>query len=253
MAGKRSRSQMTIDDLAHKTGVSSRNIRYYQTRGLLPPPKVEGRTGFYGREHVERLRLIQDMQSEGLNLQAIGWLLGGASAVDSDEVRRLKRAVLDGWVTERPQEMSLDQVLGGPEGEAPVEIPADAPRRAVELGLVEPTDDPATLRVLLPSVLAAGRELTTMGVSVNDSLEVLGTMREKLEPVAKEFVRLFDEAVLAGWDARGRPADEWPTIRAAVDRIRPLAGEAVLAVFNQVMAKVVADRLEEQAVPPDDT
>lgn len=246
MAVKRNRSRMTIDDLAHKTGVSSRNIRYYQTRGLLPPPEVEGRTGFYGREHVERLTLIQDMQSEGLNLQAISWLLGGATSVDSDEVRRLKRAVLDGWVTERPTEVSASQVLGTND---PADLPADAPQRALELGLVEPTDDPDKWRVLLPSVLAAGRELTSMGVPVSSSLDVLALMREKLEPVAAEFLRLFDEAVLAPWDARGRPADEWPAIREAVDRIRPLAGEAVLATFSQVMAQVVADRLEEQTVP----
>jgi hypothetical protein len=92
-----------------------------------------------------------------------------------------------------------------------------------------------------------------MGVPVSSSLDVLALMREKLEPVAAEFLRLFDEAVLAPWDARGRPADEWPTIREAVDRIRPLAGEAVLATFSQVMAQVVADRLAEQTVPPDPT
>ena len=56
--------RLTIDELAHATGVSSRNIRYYQTRGLLPPPAVEGRLGYYDRRHVERLRLIQELQAE---------------------------------------------------------------------------------------------------------------------------------------------------------------------------------------------
>ncbi len=67
--------QLTIDELAQESGVSSRNIRYYQTRGLLPPPELSGRLGYYDRRHLERLALIQELQSEGLNLQAIGWLL----------------------------------------------------------------------------------------------------------------------------------------------------------------------------------
>ena len=157
----RPRKRMTIDELAHDTGVSSRNIRYYQTRGLLPAPEVEGRTGYYGPEHVERLTLIQDMQAEGLNLQAISWLLGGAGSVGSDEVRRLKRAVLDGWVTDTPEEATVDQIIGDTEVSAEEAI-ADA-ETATKLGLVAPTDDPLRWTVLLPSVLAAGRELRAMG------------------------------------------------------------------------------------------
>ena len=61
---------------------------------------------------------------------------------------------------------------------------------------------------------------------------------------------MFDEATLAPWDARGRPADEWPAIRESVERIRPLANEAVLGVFQQMMADVVSARLAE-AVDPD--
>ncbi len=242
---RRSRQQMTIDELAHETGVSSRNIRYYQTRGLLPPPTVEGRTGNYGKAHVERLQLIADMQGEGLNLQAIGWLLGGAGSVESDEVRRLKRAVLDGWVTEKPIEADVGQIIGEV---APDQATFEATSRAIDLGMVAPTDDPNRWKVLMPSVMAAGRELQAMGVPADRSLDALAVMKEHLAPIATEFVKLFDEAMLAPWDARGRPSDEWPDIREAVDRIRPLAGEAVLSVFSQVMAEIVADMLEQSAL-----
>lgn len=247
MAIGRKPKRMTIDELSHETGVSSRNIRYYQTRGLLPPPTVEGRSGYYGREHVERLELIADMQAEGLNLQAVGWLLGGAGSVDSGEVRRLKRAVLDGWVAEQPVEVGVDELLGEAQEAG---LPPEATERGIRLGLVEPTEDPAKWRVKLPSVLEAGRELAAMGLDPNRSLDVLEQMRRHLEPIAAEFVKLFDEAVLAPWDARGRPADEWPAIRESVDRIRPLAGEAVIAVFHQMMAEVITDRLAEEVDEP---
>ena len=48
-----------------------RNIRAYQSRGLLPPPELRGRTGYYGAEHVARIELIRELQSEGFNLEAI--------------------------------------------------------------------------------------------------------------------------------------------------------------------------------------
>jgi DNA-binding transcriptional MerR regulator len=236
------RKRMTIDELAHDVGVSSRNIRYYQTRGLLPPPKVEGRTGYYEHSHIERLRLIQELQAEGLNLQAIGWLLGGSAGVSSEEVRRLKRAVLDGWATEKPFEVSAEALARGLDVTDPDD---ELLRRATDLGLIEPTDDPQTWRVLLPGVLAAGAEIRDLGAGLARLLDVLEVMRTSATRVAEEFVALFDEAVLEPWDTRGRPDDEWPDIREAVERMRPLAGEAVVAVFGQVMAEAVANKVQD--------
>jgi DNA-binding transcriptional MerR regulator len=71
-----------IDDLARRAGVTSRTIRAYQARGLLPPPELRGRTGFYSDEHLHRLRLIDDLQTRGFSLAAIRqtldtWARGG--------------------------------------------------------------------------------------------------------------------------------------------------------------------------------
>ena len=61
---------LTIDELARETGMTVRNVRSHHSRGLLPPPEVRGRTGFYGPEHVERLRLIQRAAGRGLQARA---------------------------------------------------------------------------------------------------------------------------------------------------------------------------------------
>src|SRR3954453_9100758 len=79
--------QLTIEQLAQETGMSVRNIRAHQSRGLLPPPELRARTGYYGSAHVTRLRLIQEMQTAGFNLAAIKHLLqdggtGGDEAID---------------------------------------------------------------------------------------------------------------------------------------------------------------------------
>src|SRR3954452_23540533 len=79
---------LTIDELARETGLTVRNVRSHHARGLLPPPEVRGRTGFYGPEHVQRLRLIAQLQSEGLKLDGIKRLLGDSG----ERLLELKRA-----------------------------------------------------------------------------------------------------------------------------------------------------------------
>ena len=82
---------MTVEQLAQETGMSVRNIRNHQSRGLLPPPEVRARTGYYGPEHVERLRLIQQMQAEGFNLGAIQRLIGDEGP-GADRFAAIRRA-----------------------------------------------------------------------------------------------------------------------------------------------------------------
>src|SRR5687767_10405553 len=62
---------LTIEQLASETGFTVRNIRAHQARGLLPPPEVRARVGYYGDEHVARLQLIQELQADGFNLKGI--------------------------------------------------------------------------------------------------------------------------------------------------------------------------------------
>src|SRR5437764_11368207 len=94
--------RLTIDELARHTGMPVRNIRAHQSRGLLPPPEIEGRTGYYGSQHVARLELIAEMQADGFNLAAIKRLLGDASGSDR-EMLGFKRALMAPWEDEEPE------------------------------------------------------------------------------------------------------------------------------------------------------
>src|SRR5438067_13604196 len=111
--------RLTIDELARRTGMTVRNIRAHQSRGLLPPPEIEGRTGYYGPEHVARLELIAEMQADGFNLQAIKRLLENTAGSDS-EVLGFKRALL-GWEEEEPEFVTADELVQRMrlEGDAP--------------------------------------------------------------------------------------------------------------------------------------
>ncbi len=69
---------LTIDELAQRTGLTTRNIRAYQSRGLVPHPVKQGRTGYYGPEHIERLELIRELREEGLALDVQGFVSEGS-------------------------------------------------------------------------------------------------------------------------------------------------------------------------------
>jgi len=72
--------RLTIGELAEAAGMTVRNVRNHQARGLIGPPELRARTGYYGAEHLERLKLIRAMQAEGFNLEAILCLLGSRAA-----------------------------------------------------------------------------------------------------------------------------------------------------------------------------
>src|SRR2546423_8837463 len=80
-------AELTIDELARRTGMTARNIRAHQSRGLLPPPAVRGRTGYYGAEHLARLQLIHELQAEGFNLEAIRRLIEAGNGSSADVLR----------------------------------------------------------------------------------------------------------------------------------------------------------------------
>jgi DNA-binding transcriptional MerR regulator len=66
---------LTVDDLARRARTTTRNVRALQTLGLVPPPTLVGRKGVYGREHLDRVRAVLRLQSDGFSLAAIAALL----------------------------------------------------------------------------------------------------------------------------------------------------------------------------------
>src|ERR671921_899140 len=97
-----SENRLTIEQLAAESGMTVRNIRSHRARGLLQAPEVRDRVGYYGPEHVTRLRLIAELQSEGFNLKGIERLLE-RSPGPAEEFLSFKRALGASFETEEPQ------------------------------------------------------------------------------------------------------------------------------------------------------
>ena len=93
---------LTVEQLAAEVGMSVRNIRNHHTRGLLPPPEVRARIGYYNADHVARLRLILDLQADGFNLAAIERLLNGSDGL-AERLLGLRNAVTAPFEPETPE------------------------------------------------------------------------------------------------------------------------------------------------------
>jgi len=139
---------LTVEQLAAESGMTVRNIRAHQARGLLPPPDVRQRVGYYGPGHVTRLELISQLQADGFNLKGIERLLEGASGEASAAIMSFRRAITEPFESETPQIFTLSELrerFG--EDTAPLLL-----RRAIKLELMAPVG-PASFEVASPRLL----------------------------------------------------------------------------------------------------
>lgn len=233
--------EMTIDELARESGMTARNIRAHQSRGLLPPPVVRARTGYYGREHLTRIRLIQDMQGQGFNLKSIERLLDMGAGDGGAGTLEFQRTVLQPFGTEEPEVVdsaALADTFGDP-------LDPGLLAKAERTGLLRPIGEGAW-EVPSPTMLRAGRELMELGIPMEHALAVADSINKHTAAISKEFVRLFVKDVLEPIRDAGAPDGDLAAATAAVERLRPLASDAVMASFGLVMTRAVERQLQKE-------
>ena len=238
-----------VDDLARLSGMTVRNIREHQSRGLLPAPTVRGRVGFYGPEHLARLEQIKRLQAEGFTLESIRRMLGGgaefasfAAAVHQAFDDGDKRVVrLDEIHTLFP---GLDEGKGD-DGTDNAETAALL-ESAVDLGLLRPLGN-GRYEERSPQLTRIGAELMALGIPPASALKAAAEARTHVQAVAKGFVQLYMDRIWAPFEAAGYPADQWPDILSGLDRLRPLALDSVLALMRMALDEAATRLIEERA------
>ena len=225
-------ADLTIDELARRTGMTVRNIRAHQSRGLLPPPEVRGRTGYYGAEHTARIELIRELQGEGFNLESIKRLLEGTAGASTD-VLRFTRALREPFEDEDPVIVDARELTERFHSADPRLL-----AKAERLGVLRPLGD-GRYEEMSPRLARAGEELAALGVDAEFALETVARVRRHADGVARAFVRLFLEQVWKPFDEAGRPEERWAEVHDALERLRPLASESLLGVFQLAMGDAV--------------
>ncbi len=232
---------LTIDELAQRVGMTARNVRAYQSRGLIPPPVLKGRTGYYDQEQVARLELIRDLQAEGFNLESIKRILERAPAGSVGEVLDFTRAAAAPFGDETPEVVN-GAILAEQWGD---ELTPELIRRIERHGFVRPLGDDLW-EIRSPRLHRAAQELSELGVPFEAAVDVMATLKRHSEAIAKKYVELFLDYVWRPFEEAGEPREEFARVREALDRLRPSAGESLLAVFQVAMTDAVEAAIERE-------
>jgi DNA-binding transcriptional MerR regulator len=223
---------LTIEQLAAASGMSVRNIRAHQARGLLDPPQVRLRVGYYGAEHVAQLKLIRDLQDEGFNLAGIKRLLedGRTSARRRGRLREVLEAAPGGEVPQTLTVAELDARF-----HVPRERAAEVLARAERLGILVPAG-PDRFLAPSPALLDVAARVVARGISLEGALGVFEQIERHCDAVSAAFVELFLDQVWRPFAEAGMPEAREAEIDEAISALRPLAGEAIQAIFGRRMS-----------------
>jgi DNA-binding transcriptional MerR regulator len=239
--------ELRLDELAQQAGVASTTVRLYQAKGLLAPPRLEGRTGWYDESHLSRLRLIARLQAEGHSLAGIAHLLKRWEEGHSLDTVVGIEAELDALLGD-VHAVVLDPaqlVNHFPAGSLTPELMT----RATELGLVQATGD-GNLRVADRRFLDTGAALAHLGVPLADVLDEWEELVQHTDQLAHRFIDLFERHLAPqGWqdnlDAAGTR-----DLATTLTRLQTTARQVTVAALDSSLARTGRERLGQLIPPP---
>ncbi|MGZ4585048.1 MAG: MerR family transcriptional regulator [Mycobacterium sp.] len=238
-----------IDDLARLAGTTTRNIRVYRDRGLLPPPLRVGRIALFNDTHLTRLRLITSMLDRGYTIAHVREMLSAwEEGKNLGDVLGLETAIVGTWTTEKPETMPLvdAQLL--------VDDP-DAFERLVALHVIRV--DGARATVTRPKLIEAFNEIHGYGVKLEKLIDLHEQIVPEIDKISDMLVRAGAEHVLD----RIKPGEPLPADAEIAElitmlvRFRTQAVATVTATLassiesniESLVSRILADYLESSS------
>lgn len=234
---------LTIDELAVRTGTTTRTLRLYQTKSLLPPPRIVGRIGYYSEVHVNRLIIIDRLQKRGFSLAGIAELFKiWQQGKSLDELLGLEAQLAAPWNQERPELIShadfaerYPRLLENP--------PLMDKLKRLRLLL----DDPKGYLVPTPVLFNFGEQLYHQGMPVDAAVQQMELLHEDVHRIAKRFVKMFRKHLLSAI-AKGNPQDWLSSLADWSERSKPGVRDLVMSAFTRAMDEEIASfQLGDQA------
>ncbi len=234
---------MTIEELATQVGMTVRNIRAYNSAGLLPPPTLRGRLGLYGEEHLAQLQAIRMLRNQGLSLERIKAVVEQNNRNEAsgawNKLGDLARVL--SWHIPVDQE-ALRLPLSTIEATWRADFTPAQTEQLVRSGLQRILPD-GSIEYLTPGLRAVAQQLSDMGVPLDDALE----MQEAVSRDLRRLVRSSLRTVLQ--EAGRRPeADQDEQVQRLLQSAPLLLLEAVQAMLPVILQQE-AEHLAENLQP----
>ncbi|MFE6712118.1 MerR family transcriptional regulator [Streptomyces sp. NPDC057695] len=223
----------TVDELAARAGVTVRTVRFYGTRGLLPPPVIGARrVGHYGQGHLSRLALIEELQRQGMTLAAIERYLEQLPADLSAQDLAIHRALVASWAPESAESITRREL----ERRAGRELTERDVERLAAMGVLDRTADDDTFR-LDGSLLRLGVELLDVPIEHETILASRTVLLEHARAAAQELSRLFRDEVWSPYRESGEDPDHLSAMRSLSAHMQPMVVQALLTAFQRSLSE----------------
>lgn len=233
--------EYTVDQLAHITNTTVRNIRAYQDKGVLPPPEKRGRLGVYKEHHVSRLQLINNLLDRGFSIGNINELLEAwLKGRELGDILGLEHAITHVFASEQPEAYSVPQLVKMFGLKA---INKELIEEAVELNLLKRKG--TKLVSDSPSIIEAGAGLVDVGMPFEEMLELLRLLRGNVQRAADNLVEIaFKRFDTFGDDLP--PKEDIQELSELIWKLRPIAHTAIRAEAEQALNRAIQTRLGDR-------
>lgn len=227
-----SERELTIDELAAETKLPSRTIRFYQSKGVLPGPRIRGRVAYYGVEHIARLELVSELKDRGLTIKAIRDLMARVDKgeLDLGDWLGLEARLTDRWADDAPRvvtDAELTELVGERRPGFLTELEA--------AGLVK--RERGALLVRSPALLDMALKLHRSDVDLDVAVKAAEIMRRHLARAADELATWFLDRAGRGFGKTASPEE----IGAAYEALRPTGLDAVRLIFGQEIERAIGE------------
>ncbi|MFI5718322.1 MerR family transcriptional regulator [Nocardia sp. NPDC051750] len=245
-------SEFTIDELAREAGTTVRTLRVYNERGLLPPPELKGRTGFYGEQHLNRVRIISRLLERGIKLSGVRDLLDAWDRGD-DLAEVLGMSVQAAPAPPKPAGSDVETTIAATDlAERYREIP-NGLARVVAVGLYEPADA-TTYRVKDPKLVDIAAQLLGAGVAPARVLDELDRLRDDCDHIARQFVDMFERTAVREFRRSERESHDVAELVGHLSMTRTMPGRVAAELIGQYVARYLEHVTRELGdVLPDET
>ncbi|MGJ9422330.1 MerR family transcriptional regulator [Aeromicrobium sp. CF3.5] len=218
---------LNVEQLATRVGMSVRTVRFYAGRGLIPPPRREGRHGYYGRDHIARLELVRELQAHGFTLSAIEGYLENIPESAAPERVALHRTLLAPWNTNLPETVTRSEL----ETRTGRSLTDDDIELLVAVGVVEPTPGDDVFQVA-PAHLAVGAQFLETDMPLDVAHAARKIFDEAGHKVAHDITEIFRTMWWPALRESGRSAED---ITALVERFKPLTIQALVTAYESAV------------------
>ena len=217
---------ITLDELTKRVGTSVRNVRFYTTKGLVPPPIRKGRAGYYSSDHVARLELVRELQAHGFTLSAIERYLARIPPGASPQTIALHRTLLAPWMAELPETVTRKELVR----RAGRDLSDDDLDTLHALGIVYPARR-GRYQVALAH-LSVGVALLDLGVPAEAALAAQDIFTAHGREIAEELTELFRTQVWPAYQEAGAPPEQ---LRELVERFKPVTVAALVNAYESAV------------------